>query len=137
MREWLSWWSTTLPRSGSRVRVPSRALLNEAETLMNTAFPFFFVPANLKTVYEACDVEADSGSKARGYISQKVIMQGEIIKQYEDDKPFPSCLLLGMSINGKYLHVVVASDNINLHIIMAYYPSIDEWEPDFKTRKGR
>ena len=28
MREWLSWWSTTLPRSGSRVRVPSRALLN-------------------------------------------------------------------------------------------------------------
>lgn len=27
----------------------------------------------------------------------KVIMQGEIIKQYEDDKPFPSCLLLGMS----------------------------------------
>ena len=27
MREWLSWWSTTLPRSGSRVRVPSRALL--------------------------------------------------------------------------------------------------------------
>ena len=26
MREWLSWWSTTLPRSGSRVRVPSRAL---------------------------------------------------------------------------------------------------------------
>lgn len=40
----------------------------------------------------------------------KVIMQGEIIKQYEDDKPFPSCLLLGMSINGRYLHVVVASD---------------------------
>ena len=27
MREWFSWWSTTLPRSGSRVRVPSRALL--------------------------------------------------------------------------------------------------------------
>ena len=27
MREWLSWWSTTLPRWGSRVRVPSRALL--------------------------------------------------------------------------------------------------------------
>ena len=27
MREWLSWWSTTLPRSGSRVRVPSRALI--------------------------------------------------------------------------------------------------------------
>lgn len=66
-----------------------------------------------------------------------VIMHGEILKQYEDDKPFPSCLLLGMSINGRYLHVVVASDNINLHIITAYYPNADEWEPDFKTRKGR
>ena len=41
MREWLSWWSATLPRSGSRVRVPSRALVNEAETLIFTAFPFF------------------------------------------------------------------------------------------------
>src|SRR5699024_1277689 len=28
MREWLSWWSTTLPRSGSRVRVPSRAFFS-------------------------------------------------------------------------------------------------------------
>ena len=66
-----------------------------------------------------------------------VIMNGEIIRQYEDDKPFPSCLLLGMSINKRYLHVVVASDNINLHIITAYYPNADEWEADFKTRKGR
>ena len=66
-----------------------------------------------------------------------VIMHGEIIKQYEDDRPFPSCLLLGMAINNKYLHVVVASDNVNLHIITAYYPNADEWESDFKTRKGR
>ena len=29
MREWLSWWSTTLPRSGSRVRVPFSARLSE------------------------------------------------------------------------------------------------------------
>lgn len=66
-----------------------------------------------------------------------VIMHGEIIKQYEDDKPFPSCLLLGMAVNNKYLHVVVASDGINLQIITAYYPSLDEWKPDFKTRKER
>ncbi|MCM1541982.1 MAG: DUF4258 domain-containing protein [Blautia sp.] len=66
-----------------------------------------------------------------------VIMHGEIIKQYEDDKSFPSCLLLGMSIKNRYLHVVIASNNINLHIITAYYPELDEWEPDYKTRKGR
>lgn len=65
-----------------------------------------------------------------------VIMHGEIIRQYEDDKPFPSCLLLGMSLDNRYLHVVVASDSINLHIITAYYPNTDEWESNFKTRKG-
>lgn len=65
-----------------------------------------------------------------------VIMNGEIIRQYEDDKPFPSCLLLGMLMKDRYLHVVVASDSINLHIITAYYPNEDEWEPDFRTRKG-
>ena len=27
MREWLSWWSATLPRSRPRVRVPSRAFV--------------------------------------------------------------------------------------------------------------
>lgn len=66
-----------------------------------------------------------------------VILNGEIIRQYEDDEPFPSCLILGMSVHGRYLHVVVASDNINLHIITAYYPSLEEWESDFKTRKRR
>ncbi len=39
MREWLSWWSTTLPRSGSRVRVPSRALYH-FETSKKLVFLF-------------------------------------------------------------------------------------------------
>ncbi len=43
MREWLSWWSTTLPRSGSRVRVPSRAL-NEAKAFSYEGFRFFWFP---------------------------------------------------------------------------------------------
>ena len=38
-----------------------------------------------------------------------------------------------MSVKGRYLHVVVASDTVNLHIITAYYPNTDEWETDFKT----
>lgn len=32
------------------------------------------------------------------------IMNGEIIEQYPDDYPYPSCLILGMSIEDKYLH---------------------------------
>ena len=62
---------------------------------------------------------------------------GEIIKQYEDDKPFPSCLVLGMSINNKYLHVVVSTDDKYIHLITAYFPDLEQWEPDYKTRRER
>ena len=41
MREWLSWWSTTLPRSGPRVRVPSRALLLKTGNFDLQGFLFF------------------------------------------------------------------------------------------------
>ena len=38
MREWLSWWSTTLPRSGPRVRVPSRALFYQKKDIIQMSF---------------------------------------------------------------------------------------------------
>lgn len=62
---------------------------------------------------------------------------GEIIKQYEDDKPFPSCLILGVSINKKHLHIVVSLNGCFIHLITAYYPNLEQWEPDYKTRKER
>lgn len=65
------------------------------------------------------------------------IKLGEIIKQYEDDKPFPSCLVLGMAVNNKYIHVVVSHDGEYIYLITAYYPDVEQWEADFKTRKGR
>lgn len=37
------------------------------------------------------------------------IKTGEIIKHYEDDKPLSSCLILGKSENGDYLHIVVSN----------------------------
>lgn len=65
----------------------------------------------------------------------KCISTGEIIKQYEDDKPFPSCLILGMAVNNSYIHVVVSHDEEWIYLITAYYPDRDLWESDFKTRK--
>lgn len=62
---------------------------------------------------------------------------GEVIKQYEDDKPLPSCLVLGLSVNNKYIHVVVSNDEEYVYIITAYYPDPQLWSEDFKTRKGR
>jgi len=65
------------------------------------------------------------------------IKTGEIIKQYEDDKPFPSCLLLGQNVEKEYIHIVASIDNETLYIITAYYPNENDWEPDLKTRRER
>ena len=66
---------------------------------------------------------------------KNAIMTGEIIEQYENDKPFPSCLLLGTAEQNKYIHVVASIDNEFLYIITAYYPDENKWELDFKIRK--
>ncbi|MCL2089068.1 MAG: DUF4258 domain-containing protein [Oscillospiraceae bacterium] len=66
---------------------------------------------------------------------KNAIMTGEIIKQYENDKPFPSCLLLGLAMNNKHIHVVVGVDSDYMYIITAYYPDKDEWKEDLKERK--
>ena len=68
---------------------------------------------------------------------KNAVQTGEIIKQYENDKPFPSCLLLGCSVQNKYIHVVASINNEYLYIITAYYSDESEWESDLKIRKER
>lgn len=63
------------------------------------------------------------------------INTGEIIEQYPTDYPYPSCLILGISINNKILHTVIGTDLACIWIITAYYPDPNKWESDFKTRK--
>lgn len=63
------------------------------------------------------------------------IQSGEIIEQYSDDYPYPSCLILGLSMKQKYIHVVVGSNLEILWIITAYYPDINKWEQDLRVRK--
>lgn len=64
------------------------------------------------------------------------INTGEVIKQYEDDKPLPSCLVLGFSVNSEYIHIVASCDINFIYLITAYFPNPSIWENDFKTRKG-
>lgn len=74
----------------------------------------------------------------RGILLRDVInciMSGEIIEQYPDDHPYPSCLTLGNLDTDKPLHTVVGTNGCQLWLITAYYPSPDKWMEDFKTRK--
>lgn len=66
---------------------------------------------------------------------KNAIQTGEIIEQYEDDKPFPSCLIFGYSENNKVLHVVLSMDGNYIYVITAYFPNLMKWNEDFKTRR--
>lgn len=63
------------------------------------------------------------------------VSSGEIIEQYETDKPLPSCLVLGAEISGRYIHIVVSHDDEFIYLITAYYPNEQQWNSDFRTRR--
>jgi len=60
------------------------------------------------------------------------ISEGEIIEQYIDDYPFPSCL-----INSEDMHIVCSIHEGHLYIITAYRPSPEQWETGGKIRKEK
>ena len=62
---------------------------------------------------------------------RQAILTGEIIEDYPDDYPYPSCLVLG----DNKLHVVCGIGEGRLWIITAYRPSTEKWESDLRTRK--
>ena len=66
---------------------------------------------------------------------KEVILNGEIIKEYSDDKPYPSCLILGRTRKNRVLHVVAGLTEEKLCLITAYEPEKILWDEDFRTRK--
>ena len=67
---------------------------------------------------------------------REVLLSGERIRDYKEDRPFPSALFLGY-IGGKPLHVVASWDEINRQafVITAYEPSLEVFESDYRTKK--
>ena len=65
-----------------------------------------------------------------------VILKGECIKEYDDDKPYPSGLFLGF-IKEEPIHVVASVDELNneAFIITAYKPSLDVFNTDYRSRR--
>ena len=64
------------------------------------------------------------------------VCTGECIQAYPEDTLFPSALFFAF-VENKPLHVVAAFDEIEkkAYIITTYEPSLDIFEPDFKSRK--
>jgi hypothetical protein len=73
-----------------------------------------------------------SRSEIRG-----VVVNGEVIAEYPDDKPLQSCLMLGI-LRGRPIHVVLAKEGEGAHVIVvtAYEPDPALWEEGFRRRRS-
>jgi len=70
---------------------------------------------------------------------EHALLSGEVIEQYPDDQPYPSCLVLGWIASGDPLHVVCSRGDREpaLRIVTLYEPDDALWEQDYRTRKVR
>jgi len=66
-----------------------------------------------------------------------VIEAGEVIASYPDDRPYPTCLMLGFRA-ALPLHVVIAWDRgaATCHVVTVYVPDPKMWHPDYRTRRS-
>jgi Domain of unknown function (DUF4258) len=65
------------------------------------------------------------------------IINGEVIEIYSTNRPYTSCLMLYVEMEP--VHVVAAADPAAriCHVITAYRPDLEHFEPDFRTRRKR
>ena len=68
---------------------------------------------------------------------EEALLNGEIIEEYKEDFPYPSCLVYGINLKNEVIHIVCGSNGEELWLITAYFPDKLEWEEDLKTRKER
>jgi len=68
----------------------------------------------------------------------QALQAGEIIEEYPQDKPYPSCLALGRTAAGRVLHVVCApvTAEQRLIIITTYQPDPARWDSEFRQRRS-
>lgn len=72
------------------------------------------------------EAHADKLSFSDIYFS---VLQGEIVEDYPDDKPYPSCLIYGDTFDGDPVHSVWAYNRDNKWTVMitVYRPDPTRW----------
>ena len=67
---------------------------------------------------------------------KSVIKNGTVIKNYSDDIPYPSRLILGFE-GLRPVHVITAynSENDTEYVITVYEPDAKKWSDDFTERR--
>ena len=66
---------------------------------------------------------------------ETIVLNGEVIEEYLDDKPYPSFLSFGY-VGKRAIHVVFAKDEQDDYIVITVYqPDLIRWKNDYKTRR--
>ena len=67
---------------------------------------------------------------------ESILRNGEVIANYPDDLPYPSCLTLGF-VEGRAIHAVVALEEQTgtCYVITVYPPDPELWDAEFKRRR--
>ena len=65
------------------------------------------------------------------------LQNGEIIEDYPNSFPNPSCLVFGKIASNKIIHAVVGIKDDMLMIITAYFPDTIKFEEDLRTRRKK
>ena len=67
---------------------------------------------------------------------KNALIDPKILKEYDDDIPYPSYLVLGW-VENRPIHIVAAvnSETKETIIITAYEPTLEEWNENFNGRK--
>ena len=67
----------------------------------------------------------------------RVLETGEIIEEHSEDRPYPSCLVLGRTAAGRPIHIVCAPvpRERRLIIITTYQPDPSRWDQEFRRRR--
>jgi hypothetical protein len=94
--------------------------------------------ANDKVLYTSHSLKEMKNEEFGEIFDEEVyeaVMNGEIITEYLDDKPYPSVLILGFTKQNRPIHIVSAYNELddNSIIITVYHPDPNNWI-DYKRR---
>lgn len=65
-----------------------------------------------------------------------MIVIEKIKKYYEEDEPYPACLILGF-VNGMPLHIALSDAGDYAKIITVYKPNKDLWIDNYRKRVNK
>ncbi len=96
------------------------------------------IKANRLRITDHADEEAQDDELSFEEIFTSVL-RGDIIEQYPNDKPYPSCLVLGRNLKNEPIHSVWAYNNeTNASVLITVYrPDLKKWMEDWKTRRKK